>query len=43
MDTVKIEQVIVGNEVSSASVEIKSEPVVVPLQPSKYNILPDIW
>lgn len=36
MDTMKIEQVIVGNhEVSSASVEIKPEPAVVPLQPSK--------
>ncbi|XP_029701383.1 zinc finger protein 91-like [Takifugu rubripes] len=35
MDTMKIEQVIVGNDVSSASVEIKSEPVVVPLQPSQ--------
>lgn len=35
MDTVKIEPVVVGSEVSSPSVEIKPDPVVVPLQSSK--------
>ncbi|CAF94953.1 unnamed protein product [Tetraodon nigroviridis] len=35
MDTVKIEPVIVGSEVSSPSVEIKPDPVIIPLQSSQ--------
>ncbi|XP_058474396.1 zinc finger protein 883-like [Solea solea] len=34
MEMLKIEQVIVGSEVKSTSTEIKSEPVVIPLQPN---------
>ncbi|XP_029370492.1 zinc finger protein 33B-like [Echeneis naucrates] len=39
MDMVKIEQVIVGSEMRSTSVEIKSEPVVPPLQSYQHENL----